>query len=338
MKRILLLAALWSFVSCDSSSSKAPDVSGTTTQKQERDSVFTDTLSLNENPRPATPVVDRAGTLPFTYDLDQPDAKFKLPGRLNEISGLGLSEDGAMLITVNDEQGKLFYLDKNTCMVVREFKFAKWSDYEGVELVDGQVYVVNSSGTLYKVKHPGEKNQHTKTYNTSLHRANDVEGLAFDKAGHRLLIACKGKPGRGDELKGKRAIYSFNLDSKELSKEPLFVIDREEIKTWRHREKTLARQVIGYLDENLADDAFAPSGIAIHPLSGEVYVLSSVGKCLVVLDATGNILRFEPLNPDLHRQPEGICFDEDGTLFISDEAKGGRAKVYRYIPKNIAGR
>lgn len=334
MLKFLLLAVVCLSFSCNNFRPQGIGASDTESQTKPQNSVSPDSLSITEDPLPEPPPPQVTDTFPFPYHLENPGEKFKLPGRLNEISGLSISGDGAMLVAVNDEQGKLFYLDKNTGNVVQEFKFGKSADYEGVEVVGDQVYVVNSSGTLYKVNHPGEKNQETTTYRTSLQRENDVEGLAYDKAGHRLLIACKGKAGEGDALKEKRAIYSFDLDGEQLMKEPLFVINRQEIKVWRHREKSIARRVIGYLDENLADDAFGPSGIAIHPLTGEVYVLSSVGNCLVVLSQAGKIIHFEALNPDLHQQPEGICFDSDGTLFLSDEARGGRAEVFKYRMKS----
>jgi uncharacterized protein YjiK len=333
MKKILLLAALCFVFSCDNSHPAGKGAPGAESQTQVQDSVLPNSLPLIEDPLPVSPAPQVVDTLPFTYDLEHPDGKFKLPGRLDEISGLGISEDGTMLVAVNDEQGKLFFLDKNTGKVVDEFKFGKSGDYEGVEIADGRVYVVNSSGTLYTVSHPGEKKQETTTYKTVLHRANDVEGLAYDKAAGRLFIACKGRAGEDDSMKGKRAIYSFDLEEKKLGEEPLYLISRDEIGKWRHRKNNLAQRVIGYFDDSFSDDAFGPSGLAIHPLTGEVYVLSSVGKCLVVLSPAGKILHFKSLNPDLHQQPEGICFDSEGTLYISNEAKGGTAKLFKYRMK-----
>lgn len=332
MKKILMLAALCFMFSCENS-----QPAGTATEEESPapDSIMDVKLPPPDTLQPDPPA---SNGFSFPYDIEHPDEKFKMPGRLDEISGLGMSDDGASLLAVNDEEGKLFYLNKNTGEVKREFKFGKSGDYEGVEMVDGHAYVVKSNGTLYNVKHPGKKKQKTKVYDTPLGHGNNVEGLAYDKTAHRLLIACKGKAGKGGYLKGKRAIYSFDLVEKKMAREPLFLIDREDIKQWRHREKTMAQRVIGFIEPSLADDAFGPSGIAVHPLTKNIYVLASVGKGLVVLSPTGEMLHFEPLNPELHRQPEGICFDADGTLFISNEANGGRAIVYRYIAKKNSSR
>ncbi|MBK7408618.1 MAG: SdiA-regulated domain-containing protein [Saprospirales bacterium] len=82
--------------------------------------------------------------------------------------------------------------------------------------------------------------------------------------------------------------------------------------------------------------AFAPSALAIHPLTGHLYLLSSVGKLLVVLDReTGAIIYVQKLKKSVHPQPEGICFDPDGTMYISNEGKDGNGLIHKfaYLPK-----
>ena len=76
--------------------------------------------------------------------------------------------------------------------------------------------------------------------------------------------------------------------------------------------------------------AFAPSGIAIHPITKEVFLLSSPGKLLVVLDENGKIKDAQKLSPKYMKQPEGICFDRDGTLYITSEGDGGKARLLKY--------
>ena len=75
---------------------------------------------------------------------------------------------------------------------------------------------------------------------------------------------------------------------------------------------------------------FSPSAIAVHPKTGQMYVLSSVGKILVVLDAKGNVQKVEKLDKSEYRQPEGLCFAKDGTMYMSSEGKGGKARIYRF--------
>jgi DNA-binding beta-propeller fold protein YncE len=158
-----------------------------------------------------------------------------------------------------------------------------------------------------------------------------VEGLAFDAAANRLMLACKGKAGKDDRFKRKRAVFAFDLETEKLADEPVFLIDRDEIQRWADSGKGgLTEKLAEFFEPSLADDAFAPSGIAIHPLTKEIFIVSSVGKIVVVLNPTGDIVHLEPLDPELHRQPEGICFDRDGTLFIANEGKGGTAKIFRF--------
>jgi uncharacterized protein YjiK len=267
----------------------------------------------------------------FPYKLFEPNDKFNMPGRLTEISGLGLSADGELLLAVNDEQGKIFYLSKTSGKVANEFKFDKSGDYEGIEMVGENIFVVKSNGTLYEVKKPGTKKQEVETHKNNLNYDYDVEGLGYDETGNRLLLACKGKAGKGGEFAKKRAIYAFDLKEKQLLKDPVFLIDRADIKDWLGKhESSLTKKLAAIFEQSLEDDAFSPSAIAVHPATQEIYILSSVGKILVVLNANGKILHIEPLDPALHRQPEGIAFDRNGTLFISNEGKGKSGKLFRF--------
>ena len=73
-----------------------------------------------------------------------------------------------------------------------------------------------------------------------------------------------------------------------------------------------------------------PSGIAIHPISGKTYLLAHVGKALIVFDENGEIEEYMPLNPSLFPQPEGICFNQQGDLFISNEASFSRPSILKF--------
>jgi uncharacterized protein YjiK len=321
MKNWLFLFSLLFFLACENTPKNAPPE--TQPANTAEPPTPPEAVDLAENPPP----------LPynFAYQLNKPNATFSLPGRLTEISGLSLSPDGQFLLANNDEDGKIFYLDKTNGKVKEEIKFESSGDYEGIEMANERIYVVKSNGTIYEVKNPGQKNQETVTHKTSLNSDNNVEGLAFDPNTGYLLLACKGKAGDGDNMKHKRAVYGYDISRKNLIETPVFLIDRDEIQKWAEKGKeSLTKKLAEFFEPSLAGDAFAPSGIAIHPLTREIYVVSSVGKILVVIDSTGKILHIEPLDPDIFKQPEGICFDRDGTLFISTEGKGGMGKIFRF--------
>ncbi len=283
-----------------------------------------DTLHQTNQKAAVTPPAYR-----FPYLLNKPDDTYKLSKKLIEISGLSLSPDGQQLIAVNDEQGKIFYLNKTNGNIEREVKFGGNGDYEGIEAVGEKIYVVQSNGDVFEVKDPDKDKPDTREHETKLNTKYDVEGLGYDAANNRLLLACKGKAGDDKSLKGKRAVYAFDLAEKKLGKEPVYVIDRSEIKA-RFKSGDVSQKLLDIFTSDYASDAFGPSGIAIDPKTSDICIISSVGKLLVILSPTGIIKYMEHLDASIFKQPEGICFDKDGTLYISTEGKGGRGKIFRF--------
>jgi len=75
---------------------------------------------------------------------------------------------------------------------------------------------------------------------------------------------------------------------------------------------------------------FAPSGIAIHPLSKEYYLISARGSTLVILDTNRQFKDLIFLNDKSNKQPEGICFDGQSNLYISTEGHGLSAKIFKF--------
>lgn len=281
------------------------------------------------------PIVDPVNPN-MPYDLSKPDKTFELNKDLQEISGLSIAPNKNQLVVINDEKGHLYFINKRTGDLENEIDFGKNRDYEGVETVGDEVFVVESDGELYRVQRIDTEDQDTDNFENKLGRKYDVEGLTYDSHREELLIACKGKPGSKDRYENMRAIYSFDLDTKGYSKEPVYLIDRDEIEEYfdtNLKNNGFGASLRALIDPDSALDAFGPSGIAIHPTTGHLFIISSVGKLLVVLNQNGTIEHVEPLDKKIHRQPEGICFDPDGTLYISNEGKGKRGKIYKFSPK-----
>lgn len=266
----------------------------------------------------------------FPYLIHSPDQTFVMPEDLKEISGISLADGGDFLLAVQDEKGILYYLNKNTGVIERQVKFWENGDYEDVASVGKTVYVVKSSGTIYEIP---ENAKEVKKYNFSLDAENDVEGLTFDAANNRLLLACKAKIGVEDS-KGKRGVYAFDLQNKNISKEPVLTIEAKEVRAYLKslpNTDTNEKLMDAFKSEQLD---FAPSAIAINPKSGNICLLSAVGNVLLVLDSMGNVVHVEKLKKKVHAQPEGICFDLNGTMYISNEAKDGEpGKVYVFKMK-----
>ena len=149
--------------------------------------------------------------------------------------------------------------------------------------------MLRSDGEIFKTQ-KGRVSEHFKFKNN---KNFDFEGLCADTLNNRLLVACKT---HGDKKKRDHIyIYSFSLDSQKYNKKRAFKIAKKEV-----------------------DKNFKPSGIAIHP-NGNIYVLSSYSKSLLILDAEGEIMNHFYLDSQVFYQPEGITFKPNGDLFISNE-------------------
>lgn len=266
------------------------------------------------------------------YDLSSPDLLGEMPKELAEISGLSLTGNQANeLLAIQDESGKVFRLSARTGKMISSITFWKDGDYEGVEAVGNDIWVLKSTGTLYQIMDIGQPSQQVEKYNTELTGDNDVEGLTYDPIRNRLLLACKKDASNDGNSKNGRYIFAFDLATKTLASQPVYAIEREAVQNYLLScEKSTAHEKL--CDFFLARDEFdlAPSAIAIHPITGQLYITSSVGKVLMVLNANGTIDGLHKLKKGLFPQPEGLAFDPDGTLYISTEAKkDAPARIYR---------
>nr|MBP6827372.1 SdiA-regulated domain-containing protein [Saprospiraceae bacterium] len=118
---------------------------------------------------------------------------------------------------------------------------------------------------------------------------------------------------------GLRRVFAFDLKSKQLSANPVYTIDPDEV-----------NRLVPLTDDD-KHRRFSPSGIAIHPITGDVYITSTALKRLVVLDyQTGKIRFAVRLNKKLLPQPEGIAFDAKGNLHLSSEGKKGEGLVFKF--------
>ncbi len=270
-----------------------------------------------------TPIPQEATTYLFPYDLEKPDVTFELPNSLQEISGITPTPDGKQIVAIQDENGILFFINKATGKVEKEIPWYKDGDYEDVLCLDQQIYVIKSKGTLYELNPtPADTFQMIK-HKTHLKKEQDVEGLCYDEKNNRLLLTCKGYLGEGEEFQDKKGVYAFDLKTKQLSETPVFSIRLAQLKRFLNDKKMTEQieELNKILEDNEHKLTIAPSAIGIHPIHDHFYLLSSVGKVLVVIDRAGELVHIQKLKKSNHRQPEGIFFEADGTLFISNEGK-----------------
>jgi uncharacterized protein YjiK len=266
----------------------------------------------------------------FPYSINEPQRSLEMPLELQEISGLTFSPSGEHLCAINDEQGVIYFINKKTGKVERQLKFHGHGDYEGIETVGEKIYVIKSTGTVYEVSDCEKDEVKPKKTKYILKKPNDSEGLAFDRKNNRLLVACKSASCLHDNClipscMSQRAIYALNLETNKIGLTPTFTIDLMELRAFLKNNKTAAELEIFkkfiVLENNYIP--FHPSALAIHPKSGDLYILSSKGKTMMVINTEGKIIALEKLDKKIHTQPEGIVFDKDGTLYISNEGKKG---------------
>ena len=267
-----------------------------------------------DRPAPPPATAGEGGAEPTAavpYRLDAPDAVVSLPAELREVSGLTLLPSGRVG-AVQDEDGVIYELDPVSGAVVSRETFSDPGDYEGLELTPDAVWVLESDGDLYRTTRAAGGGVETEKFETGLRGRNDTEGLGYDLAGDRLLIACKEDP--GPDLEGVRAVYAFDLATRTLSERPVITLDRSAV------------------DGRVK---FKPSALAVHPTTGRVYVLSSVRKALAVVEPDGTLVAVAELPSGLYPQPEGIAFAADGTLFISNEGPVGAGTLLRFSPTDV---
>ncbi|MFC0181089.1 Uncharacterized protein YjiK [Pseudarcicella hirudinis] len=245
----------------------------------------------------------------LNYNFSKPDQKYILPDVLEEISGLSYYK-GNQLVCLNDEEGKVFFFDYTTGKIVKEIKFGKKGDYEGIEAVGEKIYVMKSNGELYGFL-PEEPRE--SIISVDFDGQNEFEGLSYDPRHKYFLMAVKQ---REKELDDVKVVYAVSASQK---------------KAW----KVIGIPLEALFDKNVKkkERVFKPSGISVHPLSGDIYILASVGKKLLIIGDDGKKKAFISLDPSQYIQPEGICFSPNGDLFISSEGKGGAGYILKFSYK-----
>ena len=242
--------------------------------------------------------------------FDEPWGRWSLPNALEEISGLATTTDGR-LFGHGDEVAVIFELDPSDGSVVKRFRLGNTpapGDFEGLAIVDDRFFLITSRGWLYETREvDDDRAAPYRVTDTGLGSSCEVEGLAHDAATRSLLVACKvATPAR------RHAVFPrIPLDPASPTMEPLVV-------PWS------ALSAFGL------DAEWHPSGVEVEANSGRILVVAARERILVELDRSGRVLGVVELPRSGHRQPEGIAFGADGSLFVADEADGRRARLTAY--------
>ncbi len=265
------------------------------------------------------------------YDLSAPDEVFELPPELDEISGIAV-KDAGQILCVQDEREIIFVYDIRMKRVTGKLDYGYSGDYEDIAGAGGTVYMLRSDGVLSEIDNYESPGFSRQTYATGI-PWKENEGLCYDGKNNRLLIAPKETPGKDALQKRSRYIYGFDLVSKRLAAEPAYRFSLSDIEAFA-AAFDVRTPMKGDGRDKKPDISMQISAIAIHPITGDLFVLSGPDRLLYVFRADGSIVYLERLDKDVLGQPEGIAFLASGDMLISSEGgkKPARLAFFRYTP------
>jgi uncharacterized protein YjiK len=240
---------------------------------------------------------------PVGYDLTKPE-KYGMPDILQEVSGHTFNKgDNKIVYAQQDEDGNVYKLPLGT-KDETVTKFAGKGDYEDISIVQEKVIVLKSNGDLYTF--PLSETSKEETTNVKITKdllpKGEYEGMYGDEATGDVYVLCKNcKQDKGTK---NTSGYILSLQSDgTLKTKGEFSIDVSQADKLSGKKK----------------GTFHPSALAVNPITKEWYIVSSVNKAIVVTDANWKIKDVYHLSSNEFNQPEGIAFDKDGNMYISNE-------------------
>lgn len=274
---------------------------------------------------------------PFSsgYNFSIPEQRNILPDTLREISGIALLDEQT-LACIQDENGILFIYDLAAGSISRQYPFHLDGDYEGIARVGKELYILRSDGVLFRIR-DYDTTPVLDSMVTGIPVTNN-EGLCYDSHNHRLLIACKNKAKNHSKGINERFVYAFDPETHTCSAEPVFTFEVRSLREYAKKNGIpFPKKQKKSLQENPSEEPkirFRPSEIGIHPLTGQLFLLSATDHALFIFSGSGNLQYIELLDASLFNKSEGIAFLQNGDLLISNEGQNKQATILRfsYVP------
>lgn len=240
---------------------------------------------------------------PKGYDLNKPQ-KIIMPQSLEEVSGITFYRGNPdTLYAEQDEEGVLFYLRPGDTRPGR-CKFGKNGDYEDLAIANERVIMLRSNGHIYTFPFSEVRQEEALnvTVNKDLLPDGEYEGMYADEQKQLLYVLCK--QGCTDKTTKTSKGFIFQLlPDGTITQKGEFLINVKDIESLAKEKKI----------------NFHPAALAFNTRTAEWYIVSSVNKMLVITDPSWKVKAVYKLNPALYIQPEGIAFDNQGNLYISNE-------------------
>lgn len=275
-------------------------------------------FTVNQRPEMESFTVDDDYFFPFNFD--RLDHVTRLSNDLDEISGLTMAFAPGELFAIQDEDGILFRVNSESGESLQSIKFDKDLDYEGVARREDEIYVLEADGDIHFFRYGEDLTEvESEKIETRFSYRNDTEGICYDSITNSLLIVPKEQElNLSEETVRRRGIYTYDLTLGEMLAQPTYYIDELEV-----------GQIVFQTNREYV---IKPSGVAVDPITGDIFVISAVGNILVVIDRDSEVKHVELLEPRTFPQPEGIAFSPRGDLYISsEESKGGNGIIATLI-------
>lgn len=243
-------------------------------------------------------------TSPAGYDFEKPE-KFLMPENLLEISGIAFSQGkNDTIYSIQDEDGRLFrqgWGDKKD----KHTTFGKKGDYEDLAILKETVIILNSNGNLITfplAQAVSEKVRDSKITKDLL-PAGEYESLFADEQTGQVYLICKNC--KDDKKHNRLSGTIFTFDQAKQNFIPSGRINMD---------------LTGLISSGqVLKTGLKASALARDQHTGDWYILSSVNKLLVIAGPDWKIKSTHRLNSSDFNQPEGIAFDQDRNLYISNE-------------------
>lgn len=259
---------------------------------------------------------NKAADSPRGYNIHKPRST-ELGKVLNEISGIFYYIPDSMLLAISDNQEKIIGINpkRRKLQDITKKVVDKGSDLEDIVRVGNTIYILLSKGQIKAVPPGATDSSQVINYDLPISGKNDFETLYYDESQNALILMCKSCA--HEKGTGLRSAYKFDLATKSFDSTVAFTVSQK-----------IVEEILKDSDANLA-----PSAAALHPITQQLFILSSAGHLLVIADKQGKVMAAYKLNPDTFQQPEGIAFAPDGDMYISNEGKLGKPTLL-YFPYN----
>jgi hypothetical protein len=248
---------------------------------------------------------------PAGYDFSQPFT-IRMPETLDEISGMVYNAQTKSILAVNDEEGRIYEIPLDGTRKFPSRKFAKGGDYEDLCWSGQSLWALKSNGQLSRIPYPFQDTQEAEHFPFTGKGFVDFETLIPLPGDSLLVLLCK----ECRDYPGAVTGFLFHTVRRKFADSPAFRLDFSGMP--------------GKAQERSGADT-RPSAAAFHPRTGDLFILASANHRLFIATPAGMVKQVFRLDKTVFKQPEGICFDEAGNLYVSNEAGTGNANIRRFL-------